>query len=422
MSDSPAIVVEGLGKMYRVARAGSIPTDGDSRGGRVGRWLRRLRNREFGDRELWALRDVSFSVDPGTVVGVIGPNGAGKSTLLKILARVTMPSTGRVMGRGRVVSLLELGAGFDDDSSARENIYMNAAFYGIPRDVVDRRFADIIEFAELADFVDTELSVFSSGMYLRLAFSVAINMEPDILLADEILAVGDISFQKRCLERVSEAGKQGLTVFFVSHDMEAIARICDRVIWLAGGSVVQDGPPTVVVPEYQGSAWESGERQEGATGAARYGEVVEVRLLNADGREVAAVSRFEDALIRVRFRTGTAKMRARVGIDLHTRGIHVLRSTQHEIAQVNPVRVYETLVRVPARFLAETMYTVSINLILNRVSGEEMIVQESKALSFLVYGDTIKPGDAVAAAATRTTAGLIAPELAWEKVEEYENV
>jgi ABC-type multidrug transport system ATPase subunit len=317
------------------------------------------------------------------------------------------------------VSLLELGAGFDDDSSARENIFMNAALYGVPRSVVARRFDEIIEFAELAEFVDVPLNFYSSGMYLRLAFSVAIHTEPNILLADEILAVGDIAFQQRCLEKVVELGRQGLTVFFVSHDMEAITRICGRALWLAGGNLILDGPPQSVVPEYQGAVWEAGDRKERASGAARYGEVAEVRLLNADGREVAAVSRFEDALLRVRFRTGPAKVRARVGVDLHTRGIHVLRSTMHEIAQVNPDRVYETIVRIPQRFLAETMYTADIHLVLNRPSGEEMIVDHPKAISFLVYGET---PEASGAAAPSKRGGVVSPELEWEKVEEYQGV
>src|SRR5207244_12740531 len=168
----------------------------------------------------------------GTILGIIGPNGAGKSTLLKIIARVTRPTEGRVIGRGRVVSLLELGAGFNPDFSARENILMNGAMHGIPRREVLERMDEIVQFAAVEDFLDNPLKHYSSGMYLRLAFSVAINMQPDILLADEILAVGDIAFQERCLERVAEEAQRGLTVLFVSHDLSALARLCDRIVWL----------------------------------------------------------------------------------------------------------------------------------------------------------------------------------------------
>ena len=188
------------------------------------------------------------------ILGIIGANGAGKSTLLKVIARVTRPTEGRVTGIGRVVSLLELGAGFNPDFSAHDNILMNAAMHGISRREVLDRMADIIQFAELDDFLDNPLRQYSSGMYLRLAFSVAINMQPDILLADEILAVGDIAFQERCLQRVAEESERGLTVLFVSHDMSAVSRLCHRVIWLDRGEVVQDGEPEGVIAEYEDAA------------------------------------------------------------------------------------------------------------------------------------------------------------------------
>src|SRR4029450_5425634 len=205
-------------------------------------------------RDLWALRHVSFTAPEGTVLGVIGPNGAGKSTLLKIIARVTRPPEGRGAGVGRVVSLIELGAGFNPDFSATDNVLMNAAMHGIARREALERMDDIIQVAERDDFADNPLRQYSSGMYLRLAFSVAINMQPDILLADEILAVGDMSFQERCLQRVEEAGAAGMTVLFVSHDMASIQRLCNRVIWLDAGRVVRDGDPAEVVGAYEQSA------------------------------------------------------------------------------------------------------------------------------------------------------------------------
>src|SRR3954469_10390820 len=163
-------------------------------------------------RDLWALRDVSFSVEQGEILGIIGPNGAGKTTLLKVLSRVTVPTEGRVVGFGRVVPLLALGAGFQPDMSGRENIFMNAALYGMAATDVEQCLPEIIEFAGIGDFIDVPVKRYSSGMYLRLAFSVAVNMKPDILLADEVLAVGDIEFQERCLERVKQAGESGMSV------------------------------------------------------------------------------------------------------------------------------------------------------------------------------------------------------------------
>ena len=199
-------------------------------------------------RDLWALRDVSFSVEQGEILGIIGPNGAGKTTLLKVLSRVTVPTEGRVVGFGRVVPLLALGAGFQPDMSGRENIFMNAALYGMAAADVEQCLPEIIEFAASAIHRRARQALLS-GMYLRLAFSVAVNMRPDILLADEVLAVGDIEFQERCLERVKQAGQAGMSVLFVSHDMDAIARLCDRVMWINAGQVVKIGTPDEVVTD-----------------------------------------------------------------------------------------------------------------------------------------------------------------------------
>src|ERR1043166_4631470 len=212
---------------------------------------------DAGTREFWALKDVSFRVQPGVVLGIIGPNGAGKSTLLKVISRVVMPTSGRVVGVGRLISLLELAAGFDPDMTARENIVMNAAMHGVRKSDAVRRTEAILEFADTGDFLDTPLKHFSSGMHMRLAFSCAINMDPQLLIADEVLAVGDLAFQERCLQRVQQDAERGLTVLFVSHDMEAITRVCTRVLWLHGGRVVKDGDPEEVVDEYQNATWQT---------------------------------------------------------------------------------------------------------------------------------------------------------------------
>src|SRR5688572_26894256 len=257
-------------------------------------------------RELWALRDVTFALNKGEILGVIGPNGAGKTTLLKVLSRVTPPTEGRVFGYGRVVPLLAIGAGFQEDVSGRANIFMNAAMYGVPASVVEERLDDIIEFADIGDFIDVEVRRYSSGMYLRLAFSVAVNMNPDILLADEVLAVGDMDFQERCLERVKQAGQSGMSVLFVSHDMAAITRLCDRVLWLNGGEIVKIGDPEEVVAEYQNSARSfAGRRLKGnRRGGHRneYGELLFVTLTSSDGLEVGAVRRSDEVLVKIGLR------------------------------------------------------------------------------------------------------------------------
>jgi lipopolysaccharide transport system ATP-binding protein len=408
-----SLVVEGVSKRYWIPHADAAPPRAESRLDRIRRMFAIPLTREIlNARELWALRNASFDVDEGTVLGIVGSNGAGKSTLLKVIARVIEPTAGRVRGHGRVVSLLELGAGFDDEATALENIYMNAALNGIPRAVVQRRLDDIIAFAEIPDHVNTPLQYFSSGMYLRLAFSVAINMEPSILLADEILAVGDLAFQERCLQKVRElARERGLTVLFVSHDMEAVSRICDRVIWLKEGALHRDGAPEEVVTEYQNAAWDmlaAAPGYKGTSHAVKYGEIVDVKLLASDGREIGSPPRAEDVYVRIRFRTRRAKARVRCAIDLMSKGVLVFRSMQPDLLAVQADSGYEAMVRIPANLLAETTYTVNVSIMLIRGEGEEHALIVNKALAFMVYGE-----QGVTADDGRHRKGLVNPTLDW---------
>jgi lipopolysaccharide transport system ATP-binding protein len=200
--------------------------------------------------EVWALRDVSFEIRRGEAVGIIGRNGAGKSTLLKILSRITEPSTGRVTLRGRVASLLEVGTGFHPELSGRENIYLNGAILGMTRAEIRRKFDEIVAFAEVEKYLDTPVKRYSSGMYVRLAFAVAAHLEPEILIVDEVLAVGDAAFQKKCLGKMSDVAGEGRTVLFVSHNMAAVENLCRRAILLMHGQMVQDGTTQCVVEHY----------------------------------------------------------------------------------------------------------------------------------------------------------------------------
>jgi len=200
--------------------------------------------------EFWALNDVSFDVRQGERVGIIGRNGAGKSTLLKVLSRITDPTAGRVVLKGRVASLLEVGTGFHPELTGRENIFLNGAILGMSRAEIRRKFDDIVAFAEVERFLDTPVKRYSSGMYVRLAFAVAANLEPEILIVDEVLAVGDAQFQKKCLGKMQEVGKDGRTVLFVSHNMTAIRNLCDRVVWLHGGKIQEIGPSLAITEQY----------------------------------------------------------------------------------------------------------------------------------------------------------------------------
>jgi ABC-2 type transport system ATP-binding protein/lipopolysaccharide transport system ATP-binding protein len=211
--------------------------------------IRRLTGR-IRYRPVWALRDVSLEVGLGEVVGIIGPNGAGKSTLLKVIARVLRPTRGRVRVWGRVVPLIELGAGFHPELTGRENVYLNAAVLGHSRQDTDARFASIVEFAELGDFIDAPLRTYSTGMVARLGFAVATAWEPDILIVDEVLAVGDEAFQQKCRERIEMFRRRGVTVLLVSHNMNQVQSMCTRAVWLHQGRVRAVGPPAEVVRAY----------------------------------------------------------------------------------------------------------------------------------------------------------------------------
>jgi lipopolysaccharide transport system ATP-binding protein len=245
----PAISVERLSKAYRLGAGHGAPyrTLRDTFAGALSGCVRRWRApRGSASRRspatLWALKDVSFGIEAGDVVGIIGPNGAGKSTLLKILSRITEPSAGRATLRGRVGSLLEVGTGFHPELTGRENIYLNGAIVGMSRQQIRRQFDQIVAFAEVESFLDTPVKRYSSGMFVRLAFAVAAHLEPDILLVDEVLAVGDAAFQTKCLGKMGEVGRSGRTVLLVSHNMASVLNLCRRVVFITGGRLAFQGP------------------------------------------------------------------------------------------------------------------------------------------------------------------------------------
>jgi len=255
--NSPAIEVEGLGKRYRIGAAvNRHRTLRDALAARAHGTIHAVGRRMRGDfrrrapETIWALKDVGFSVAHGETVGVIGSNGAGKSTLLKILSRITGPTTGFARIHGRVGSLLEVGTGFHPELSGRENTYLNGAILGMRRSEIDRKFDEIVAFAAVEKFIDTPVKHYSTGMQLRLAFAVAAHLEPEILIVDEVLAVGDANFQKKCLGKMDEVANEGRTVLFVSHDMDAISRLCDRCLLLRGGRVADEGATAGVISRY----------------------------------------------------------------------------------------------------------------------------------------------------------------------------
>ena len=239
---SDAIVVQNLGKRFRRYHADRPTTLKEA----LLRGLRRIKPAE----SFWALRDVSFGVAPGRMVGVIGPNGAGKSTLLQLIGSVGRPDEGRVTVHGRIGALLDLGAGFHPDLTGRENVFINGVISGLTRHEVAQRFDSIVDFAELEAFIDNPLRTYSTGMQMRLGFAVAAYMEPEILLIDEVLAVGDLAFQRKCLDRIARFKAEGCTIILVSHDIASIRQLCDEALWLRQGELVAYGPSDVVAGQY----------------------------------------------------------------------------------------------------------------------------------------------------------------------------
>ena len=292
-----ALRAESVGKRYQLGelRHARLTERLDETLRLPARLMRRGATREDPGQEFWALRDVSFDVREGEVIGVVGRNGAGKSTLLKIVSRITPPTTGSVTVRGRVSTLLEVGTGFHPELTGRENIFLNGAILGMKRREIGSKYDDIVEFAGVERFLETPVKRYSSGMYVRLAFAVAAHLEPEILLVDEVLAVGDVEFQRKCLGKMRDVAGEGRTVFFVSHNLGAVQRLCSRALLLDGGRLVQDGPPAEVVttyleqaiPEQSGSgALVPADAQRNGTGEAR---LLEVLFSDVDGRPLSAL-------------------------------------------------------------------------------------------------------------------------------------
>ncbi|HET6495816.1 MAG TPA: ABC transporter ATP-binding protein [Thermoleophilia bacterium] len=418
------VTVEGLGKCYRI---GSIkdnnPTLRDALGGLAAAPLRRLKHRgaSTGGRTelMWALRDVSFDVQAGDRVGIIGRNGAGKSTLLKVLTRITHPTEGRAELVGSVGSLLEVGTGFHPELTGRDNIYMNGAIIGMRRAEVREKFDDIVAFSEIGRYLDTPVKRYSSGMYVRLAFAVAAHLEPDILIVDEVLAVGDIEFQKKCLGRMGDVASEGRTVLFVSHNMGAISTLCSRAVLLDAGRVVASGPTSDVVGEYitrgldvSGSVlWSDPDEAPG-------GEQVKLHAVRVTQRDesTADIDIDEEMQIEIWFWNFEEGNQLSAAVHLHDKsGVTVFAANSSPSAALaddgwscrpHPVGLYRAVCTVPGNFLNDGMYRVSAWVLKD---GSRPQVRADEVVSFTVH-DT----GAMRQEYTGPWIGAIRPRLAWE--------
>jgi ABC-type polysaccharide/polyol phosphate transport system ATPase subunit len=309
---TPDLIIDRVSKRYRVRR----PIDTSAAGGRSFRRFLPARSEEF-----WALRDVSFEVPRGETLGIIGNNGAGKSTLLKLLSNVTTPTSGRLTIHGRLSALIEVGSGFHPELTGRENVYLSGSILGMRRREITEKLERIVEFAGVHDFIDTPVKRYSSGMYLRLGFSIAAHLEPDILLLDEVLAVGDAAFQVKCLDRISELHRQGRTIIFISHDLAAVERLCNRVLLLRRGQIVASGPARDVIAEYQtgGSRYSETEaRKQAEAIRSREVEITSVACVGADGRPASSLQTASPARFRVSYLTHTPVDDAIIDIHMYS--------------------------------------------------------------------------------------------------------
>jgi len=320
--------------------------------------------------DLHALQDVSFTIERGETVGFIGSNGAGKSTLLKLIARILEPDSGRVTVNGRVGALLELGAGFHPDLTGRENVYLNASIMGLSRREVDRRFDEIVAFSELERFIDMPVKHYSSGMYVRLGFAVAVSMESEILLVDEVLAVGDAAFQRKCFERIDRMRAEGTTLLFVSHSAEAVRTHCARAIWLDFGAVIADGTAEAVVQRYSTYTWGKDEGHLQPGDGARWGtgrvQITQVQLLGRDGEEKQLFETGEPLTVVMHYRAQERVEQPVFGLAIHrSDGTHITGpNTQVGGLQIPSVEgTGKVFYRVDMLPLLEGAYAVSVAVV-----------------------------------------------------------
>jgi lipopolysaccharide transport system ATP-binding protein len=418
--DDIAIRAEGLGKKYRIGvRRDPYARLTESLWDAMARPLRRGEGQARGT-DFWALRDVSFEIPRGSAVGVIGRNGAGKSTLLKILSRVTTPTAGRAELHGRVGSLLEVGTGFHPELSGRENVFLSGAILGMRRAEIQRHFDAIVDFADIGAFLDTPVKRYSSGMKVRLGFAVAAFLEPEIMLVDEVLAVGDAEFQKKCLGKMAEIGAGGRTVIFVSHSMPAVTRLCDRAILLDRGKVVTDGGTSEVVRAYLESgsgrpgvrAWEDLSTAPGDNVI----RLASVRVLGPDGSPADEIDITDPVDVEVVYRSMDPGV-LRPAISLHffnDEGVILFSSTDwSDRAWLATPRVrgsVRAVCHLPGNLLAEG--AVNISVFVASHNPFTLHAEERDAVAFHVVDRTT--GEGVRGPFVGHWPGVVRPDLAWD--------
>jgi lipopolysaccharide transport system ATP-binding protein len=378
----------------------------------------RHRSEVDGEDTIWALKGVSFEVKQGEAVGLIGRNGSGKSTLLKILSRITAPTGGCAEIRGRISSLLEVGTGFQPQLTGRENIYLNGVILGMKQSEIEKKFDQIVEFAEVGKFIDTPVKHYSSGMYTRLAFAVAAHLEPEILLVDEVLAVGDASFQKKCLNKMHDVGEEGRTILFVSHNMQAVTRLCGRTILLDQGRVLVDGPSHQSVSVYLNTGlgtaaareWPDPEKRPGADGA----RLCAVRVRGEDGEITDHIDIRRPVQVEMEYEVLKAGYKLMPNFQFYNEaGVHAFGAHDLDPAwrrRPRPVGRYVSSIVIPGNFLSEGTLSIGVGM----ETVDPMIFQfwQPDVVTFQVI-DSIE-GDTARGDCGRNVGGVVRPLLDWK--------
>jgi len=393
------IRVDGLGKQYRIGGLQRAPyrtireTVADAVKAPFRRAARVLRGEPYGAAELdeiiWALKDVSFEVRRGEVVGIIGRNGAGKSTLLKILSRITEPTEGHAVIHGRVGSLLEVGTGFHPELTGRENLYLNGAILGMKKSEIERKFDEIVAFSEIEKFIDTPVKHYSSGMYVRLAFAVAAHLEPEILLVDEVLAVGDAAFQKKCLGKMGEVAGEGRTVLFVSHNMAAIVSLCQSAMWLEQGGLCRRGSPEKTVQSYLSTGTSQSASIQFDEAPEKSAQILEIQLVDRYGNLSTEFNVNTPIQVRVRYRLRCPLLNHRIGVIVSRHDgieVFVTNSTDWQDAPVKALSgEYVATLHIPKFLLAPGHYLLTAYL------GEPNIKTHDRYENILSFGISGNP-------------------------------
>ncbi len=410
-----AIDSQGLSKRYRLGEFQAAYGTLRESLVHVGRRLTGKEHRSE-TKELWALDDVSFRVNEGEVLGIIGRNGAGKSTLLKVLTRITTPTKGRVEIRGRVGSLLEVGTGFHPELTGRENIYLNGAILGMRRREIQRKLPDMVEFSGVEGFLDTPVKRYSSGMYVRLAFSVAAHLEPEILLVDEVLAVGDAEFQRRCLGRMEDFGATGRTVLFVSHNMQAIAQLCGRAILMEHGTIVRDGRSEEVVAQYLQTSAGAGSSRTWDLDSAPGNDVVRllsVRIVDRDGKTVDYVDVRDPVGVELTFQVLEGGTSVVPKIKLNADGRIAFNAIDVDPRWSEPPRPgeYVATAWIPGNYLNEGLMSIDAAVCSIRSPKLQHHVSVHEAVSFHVQDPA--EGNSARGTFTGQWRGVIRPLLEW---------